>query len=321
MTFSVLIPAYKATYLKECINSVLTQTFTDFEVVIVDDASPENIKSIVNSFSDNRIRYYRNDINYGALNVVDNWNKCLEYALGDFVICMGDDDRLLPICLEKYSSMINDYPDVDVFHARTQIINERSIVKDVQEPRPIIESVYSMMYYRWKGRMQFIGDFLYRTKTLKEMGGFYFLPMAWGSDDITAYIMAKEKGIVNSQDFLFQYRISETTLTNSGNPTIKLKAIKLQEEWTESFLSQKPLGEEDLVLWKKILKFDISNHFNEKRCAALFFDYSKYGIWRIIYWLFFRKQYYITITQIWLSWKSYIRYRIKVLLKKDIYKI
>ena len=83
MRFSVTIPAYKGKYLRECIDSVLAQTFTDFELVIVNDASPEDLGAIVNSYHDERVRYYVNETNCGAVDVVDNWNKCLEYATGD----------------------------------------------------------------------------------------------------------------------------------------------------------------------------------------------------------------------------------------------
>ena len=100
MEFSITIPAYKAKYLNECIDSILAQTYKDFELVIVNDASPEDLDSIVNQYIDSRIRYYVNEKNCGAINVVDNWNKCLEYAKGEFIICMGDDDKLMPNCLE-----------------------------------------------------------------------------------------------------------------------------------------------------------------------------------------------------------------------------
>ena len=63
--FSILIPAYKSKYLKECIHSILAQTYSNYEIIIVDDASPEDLKTIVNGFVDGRVHYYRNEKNYG----------------------------------------------------------------------------------------------------------------------------------------------------------------------------------------------------------------------------------------------------------------
>ena len=98
--FSILVPAFKARFLAECIDSILSQTYTNLELIIVNDASPENLDEIVSRYDDARIQYYVNEKNFGAINVVDNWNKCLSYATGEYVICMGDDDKLLPCCLE-----------------------------------------------------------------------------------------------------------------------------------------------------------------------------------------------------------------------------
>ena len=110
MKFTIAIPAFKARYLCNAIESCLNQTFSDFEIVVVDDASPENIASVVEKFDDNRIRFFRNDKNFGAIDVVDNWNKCLEYAKGEYIICMGDDDRLKPCCLEEFAKLMEKYP-------------------------------------------------------------------------------------------------------------------------------------------------------------------------------------------------------------------
>ena len=75
--FSVLIPAYKRKFLCDAISSCLIQTYKNFEIIIVDDASPEDLKSVVDQFHDSRIKYYRNEKNCGAINVVDNWNSMI----------------------------------------------------------------------------------------------------------------------------------------------------------------------------------------------------------------------------------------------------
>lgn len=239
MKFSITIPAFKASYLKECIESILCQTYKDFELIIVNDASPEDLTSIVNSFSDPRIHYYINETNCGALNVIDNWNKCLEYATGDYVICMGDDDKLLPNCLEEYVKLIKKYPGLGVYHAWTEIIDENSMITGMQELRPEYESVYSMMWGRWHGRMQYIGDFLFDTALLKGNGGFFKLPFAWGSDDISAYIAASKNGIANMQVPGFQYRNNAQNISKTSNAMIKVEAICLEEAWYKEFLSEK----------------------------------------------------------------------------------
>ena len=61
MKFSIAIPAFKSAFLKECIDSVLNQTYKNFELIIVNDHSPEDIRGIIEQFADIRIRYYENN--------------------------------------------------------------------------------------------------------------------------------------------------------------------------------------------------------------------------------------------------------------------
>ena len=88
MKFTVAIPAYKGKFLKECIESVLAQSYKDFELIVVDDASPDNLAEIAASFDDPRLSYHRNKTNCGAVDVVDNWNKCLAMAKGEYICLM-----------------------------------------------------------------------------------------------------------------------------------------------------------------------------------------------------------------------------------------
>lgn len=258
MKFSVTIPAFKARFLKESIESVVCQTYTDWELIIVDDCSPENLHAIIGPFlKDKRIQYYRNNKNCGAFNVVDNWNICLSYCTGDYVICMGDDDRLLPSCLEEYCLLIKKHPLLHVYHTRTGIINEKGQVIDVQEERPEWESTLSLIWNRWDHRnKQYIGDFCFSTKYLKDTGGYYKLPLAWGSDDITAVLAAKEKGIANTQEYGFQYRTNSQSITNSSKDArIKINATLAQYKWFGELLrelSKKSLSESDAYLLSTI---------------------------------------------------------------------
>ena len=203
--FTIAIPAFKSKFLGEAIESCLSQTYGNFEVVIVDDASPENLKSVVDRYHDDRIRFYRNEKNCGAVDVVDNWNICLSYAKGDYIICMGDDDRLLPCCLDEYLKLMEKYPGLGVYHAWTEIIDEDSVMFDLQQPRPEWESALSVAWNRWNGRnRQYIGDFCYEVERLRKDGGFFKLPMAWGRDDICAVRAAVGGGIAHTQRVCFQ---------------------------------------------------------------------------------------------------------------------
>ncbi len=269
MKFTVAIPAYKASFLKECIDSILAQTYTDFELVIVNDASPEDIDSIVRSYNDSRIRYYVNEKNCGAEHVVDNWNICLSYAKGEYFVLMGDDDVLERNYLETFYSYILKYPHNFIFHCKSKLINEKSEVIGYTQALPELESVYEFMYHRlFCKRKFFISDFVYKTSSLKEKSGFYKLPLAWASDDITAYIHSRDKGIIHINEPVFNYRINSFTITSTGNIPSKIYALELELAWIKEFLREKPKNSTCVIFYKNILR-ELPSYYLLKRTGIL----------------------------------------------------
>ena len=235
--FSVTIPAYKDRYLKESIDSVLAQTYHNYEVVIVNDASPYDLDSIVSQYNDSRIRYFKNEKNCGAKDVVDNWNICLSHATGDYLICMGDDDNLTPRCLQDFADLIGKYPNLDLYHARSEIIDDDSNFVCVLEERPEWESVYSLIY---NPRNTHLGDWLFKTETLRQNGGFYKLPYGWQSDVISAFIAAASHGVANTKEPGFQYRGNGLSISHDMKSIEdKIEAVRFSIQWRLEFVADK----------------------------------------------------------------------------------
>lgn len=274
MLFSIIIPIYKNRYLKECIDSILCQTYEQFELILVNDNSPYDLDSIVKLYSDYRIRYYKNEKGYGATRMVDNWNHCLKYANGEYVICMGDDDMLLPHCLNDYAELIKKYPNLYLYHTRMQYIDENSVIYNIQEDRPERESVYSMIWHFWKGRNQMIGDWLFKTSILKEKGGFVNLPCAWGADDLSAFNMAIEKGVANLHKPGFLYRESRFTVSNRKSFAFeKVKARRMTEKWYKEFLKKEPIDPLD-KFYKMLLDKKLHSYIMQKIRLELMIDFT-----------------------------------------------
>ncbi len=104
-TVSVCIPTYKgAKYLGWTIKSVLNQGFSDFELLIVDDNSPDETTALVAQFQDARIRFLQNPENLGA---EGNWNRCLAEAKGRYFKLLPQDDLLAPDCLQQQVAVLD----------------------------------------------------------------------------------------------------------------------------------------------------------------------------------------------------------------------
>lgn len=288
--FSVTIPAYKTLFLDEAIKSILAQTYDRFELIIVDDCSPFDIKSVVKQYRDNRIRYFRNEKNCGAINVVDNWNLCLSYAKGDYVICMGDDDRLLPNCLEEYAKLINKYPEIGLLHGWTQIIDEESKVFYLTTHRCEYETAMSLVWHRWNAyTYQYIGDFCFHREWLRQQGGFYKIPLAWGSDNISAVIGATKNGVANTQVPVFQYRRNRYTISSTGNLDIKMKAILMEQNWHKKFIEEY-VGDELDTYYREQAKAELSRRFQKEFGLTIATDIRRNPL-RLFYWLMFASKY------------------------------
>lgn len=278
MRFTIAIPAFKGKFLSQCIQSVLDQQFKDFELIIVNDASPDNLDEIVEKFDDDRILYFKNKINTGAENVVDNWNLCLSYSKGDYIVLLGDDDFMKPNYLTVFNNLIEKYADHNVYHCRSYIINDNSEIIGLTPSWPRWESVYENMWHRMnKFRSQYISDFVYKREFLIHIGGYYKLPLAWASDDITAYLAAVDKGIIHSQEPVFCYRESNITISNSGSVGLKIKAIIEEEKWFDSFL-QNNIPENNLdQYFYKMIKNEKDKYFLKKRIDTIAYNGLRKG--------------------------------------------
>src|SRR5215470_19548306 len=98
---SICIPTYNgAKYLPDCLDSVLAQTHSDFEVVIVDDCSSDETVEIANDYArhDSRVRVSVNDTNLG---LVGNWNRSVQLSHGEWIKFVFQDDRISPDCLRR----------------------------------------------------------------------------------------------------------------------------------------------------------------------------------------------------------------------------
>lgn len=120
-TVSVIIPTYnRAGYLREAVQSVLDQSFHDFEIIIVDDGSLDATREVAKNFEDNRIRYYY-QANSGRSIAR---NRGLELAEGDYIAFLDDDDLYLPNKILCQLLYLENEPEVDLVVSGSQIIDE-----------------------------------------------------------------------------------------------------------------------------------------------------------------------------------------------------
>ncbi len=119
---TVLMPVYNAAlFLREAIESILSQSFRDFELLIINDGSTDNSIQIIESFSDLRIKVVNNEQNLG---VIKSRNKGLVLARGEYIANMDADDISLSSRLEKQVQFLDRHPEVVVLATKLTLIDE-----------------------------------------------------------------------------------------------------------------------------------------------------------------------------------------------------
>ena len=119
---TVLMPVYEgAAYVQGAITSVLEQTFGDFELLVLDDCSPDNSAELAQAFGDSRVRIVRNERNLGQ---VATLNRGLREARGAYVARLDQDDVCLPARFERQVALLDAEPPVAVVGTWVDVVDE-----------------------------------------------------------------------------------------------------------------------------------------------------------------------------------------------------
>ena len=265
---------YKRRFLKQSIDSVLAQTCRDFELVMVDDKSPEALFEVIEEYPWGKhyetlpdggrrwmvdgipVRYYQNEEDIGEKDLVAAWNHAMEYATAEWCVLASDDDVYMPEYLAEMLRLCDKYPQCDLFYCRCAVIDADGKWIKVSPERIEFESQIQMAYSRTICRFQQTApEFMFRKSAWDAIGGFVNFPLAWYSDDATWMLLSKN-GAACSQKVLFNFRFSGINITSRTDlPIKKIKACELFEQWFLDFCSiLKPDNEEEVFLKRQMLE-------------------------------------------------------------------
>lgn len=244
---SFILPAYKRRFLKEAIASILAQTYRDFELVVVDDCSPEDLKSIVDDFPDERLTYHRNETNIGGKDLVAAWTHAMRYAKGEWCVLASDDDVYHPDYLKEMIALTEKYPRVDLVHCRNANIDAEGQITGVAHSRAEYETGIQMLYSSSVLRsQQRMADLMFRKSAYDELGIPRY-PLAWYSDHAMAVEYAWKNGAACSSRILFMFRTSGINLS-SPHPELvsaKIAAGLKFRDWVMELLKTAKFVDED----------------------------------------------------------------------------
>lgn len=135
---SVMMPVYNTeeSFLREAIDSILSQTFGDFEFLVINDGSTNNAEEVILSYKDDRIKYIKNDLNLGLIKTL---NKGLDLAQGEYIARMDSDDISLPERFAKQVKFLDENQDIQVLGSWYEWFPKRKLQKSAINDKDIKE--------------------------------------------------------------------------------------------------------------------------------------------------------------------------------------
>lgn len=139
--FSVIVPIYKVEkYLNQCVESVLSQSYGDFELILVDDGSPDGCGAVCDAYAEKDARVKAVHKENGGL--VSARKAGAEVAAGDYTVCLDGDDWLAERCLETYSEIIGNH-EIDLIVSRFEYATEDGTVQEQKGDMPYRTGLYA----------------------------------------------------------------------------------------------------------------------------------------------------------------------------------
>jgi glycosyltransferase involved in cell wall biosynthesis len=195
-------------YLREAVDSILNQTFTDFEFLIIDDGSTDRSADIIRSYTDPRIRFIQNEKNIG---LTRSLNKGLKLAIGEYIARMDADDISLPERLKKQVWFLNQHQNVGVVGGlRLEVDTNGEEIRLVRLPTDNDEIKQKLFHLNCICH----STSMFRKQCVERVGGYREKFVTSQDYDLWLRI-AEEFDVSNLKEPLCKYRIRPDSVTNS----------------------------------------------------------------------------------------------------------
>ncbi|MDD5731926.1 MAG: glycosyltransferase family 2 protein [Patescibacteria group bacterium] len=225
---SVLMPAYNAEkYIGEAIESILNQTFTNFEFIIIDDCSTDKTWDIIQEYvkKNNKIRSFKNEKNLG---IAGSRNKLLGLAGGKYIVWQDADDISMLDRLKHQFEFMEANKDVGICGGWLQFFSDKkegSIRKYKQNDKDIRRTIFRYSPVAQPGAIL--------RKEAVEFAGLYDLNYPPAEDLDMSFRIGKKYKFANLQEVVVKYRENDGSATFTKLRTIELKTISIRLRYSD----------------------------------------------------------------------------------------
>lgn len=233
---SVIMSVYNgARFLRESIDSILFQSFTDFEFIIWNDGSTDNSEEIIKSYEDSRIRYFSHD-NQGLGRAL---NQACREARGKYIARMDDDDISLPYRFSKEFDYLESHPEVVLVSSSAYYIDEKG---------EYLGQSFQYTYSRIIKSRIFHPGVMFRKADYDKTQGY---PATKNSQDTLLWSKLSKYGkLANIEEPLIKYRLVSSSISHCSDPNSPY--FQMQLLLREKMCDDKIIKDEDIELYNKL---------------------------------------------------------------------
>ncbi len=230
---TVHVPAYNyGRFVGDALDSLLAQTCTDWEAIVIDDASSDDTPDVLARYDDPRLRFVRHDVNWGH---VATYNEGIDLACAEYFVILSADDRYHPTFLERALACFDAHPDVSLVYTDYEVIDAHGEVRGVtamtlDPDRDWVRDVSVELMFR-----PFIQGCaaVARTRALRDLGG-YDAAFPHTCDTYLWRRLAFGGPVGHVAGFLLQYRV-HTVGMHHGTSVVELMTTEEADQFARLF--------------------------------------------------------------------------------------
>ena len=232
---SIVMPVYNgAKYLEAAIDSILNQSFKEWELIIINDGSTDNTEALIKNYTDERIVYLNNSQNLG---LAKSFNIGINAARGTYIARMDADDMSVNDRLEKELGFLKTHPDIDIVGTAVQLIDENG------HGSKIASKPLTHLELKWQSLLStpfFHPTILTTAGVLKANP---FDESLFNSEDYELWsrlLFGKNMKFANLSEPLLLYRVSKNSFTQSLNKEKRIASANYSIKNIEHYLTLTP---------------------------------------------------------------------------------
>lgn len=232
---SIVMPVYNGDkYIRECIDSILSQTYIDFELIIINDGSTDTTQKIIESYKDERILLINNHHDF-----IDSLNIGISKAQGQYIARMDADDIMFPHRLQKHVKFMKEHQEIDVCGGAMKLFGAVD-----NESHPSTDPLLLKLNFLHANQISHPTVMMktcLRELFPKKDNIFQMYQKGYDcAEDYKLWIDLIQKGcnITNISEILIKYRISESQVTRKNQSTMINSSLRIQAEYIENIMDQ-----------------------------------------------------------------------------------